>query len=140
MISVFCNLKHTLSARHYHSDRVYIVYTSSFEVFIMDMDFVRNRITQLRIQAGKSEYQLSYDLGHSKNYIHNIVNGHSQPSVKELLYLIETLGTTPREFFDETLYDVQAELIGKINEVLRELDEADIDLILTMARRMQKRK
>ena len=45
----------------------------------MDMEFVRNRITQLRIQAGKSEYQLSYDLGHSKNYIHNIVNGHSLP-------------------------------------------------------------
>ena len=58
----------------------------------MEMDFIRNRITELRVKKGISEYQLSYDLGHSKNYIHNIVTGYSQPSVKELLYLIDTLG------------------------------------------------
>ena len=58
----------------------------------MEMDFIRNRITELRVKKGVSEYQLSYDLGHSKNYIHNIVTGYSQPSVKELLYLIDTLG------------------------------------------------
>ena len=67
----------------------------------MEMDFIRNRITELRVKKGISEYQLSYDLGHSKNYIHNIVTGYSQPSVKELLYLIDTLGITPRLFFDE---------------------------------------
>lgn len=67
----------------------------------MEMDFIRNRITELRVKKGVSEYQLSYDLGHSKNYIHNIVTGYSQPSVKELLYLIDTLGITPRLFFDE---------------------------------------
>ena len=54
----------------------------------MEMDFIRNRITELRVKKGVSEYQLSYDLGHSKNYIHNIVTGYSQPSVKELLYLM----------------------------------------------------
>lgn len=64
------------------------------EVSYMEMDFIRNRITELRIKKGVSEYQLSYDLGHSKNYIHNIVTGYSQPSVKELLYLIDTLGIT----------------------------------------------
>lgn len=31
----------------------------------MTEDFVRNRITQLRLQKGVSEYQMSYDLGHS---------------------------------------------------------------------------
>ena len=103
----------------------------------MDMEFVRNRITQLRIQAGKSEYQLSYDLGHSKNYIHNIVNGHSQPSVKELLYLIETLGTTPHEFFDETLSDASTLLIGEISNGLHHLEEADLELILTIIRRLE---
>ena len=54
----------------------------------MEMEFIRNRITELRLKKGVSEYQLSYDLGHSKNYIHNIVTGYSQPSVKELLYLM----------------------------------------------------
>ena len=64
----------------------------------MEMEFIRNRITELRLKKGVSEYQLSYDLGHSKNYIHNIVTGYSQPSVKEFLYLIDTLGITPRLF------------------------------------------
>ena len=65
----------------------------------MEMDFIRNRITELRVKKGVSEYQLSYDLGHSKNYIHNIVTGYSQPSVKELLYLIDTLGDMYPEFW-----------------------------------------
>ena len=65
----------------------------------MDIEYVRQRITELRIKRNISEYQLSYDVGHSKNYVHNIVNGYSQPSVKELLYLIEALGVTPRDFF-----------------------------------------
>ena len=33
----------------------------------MDMEFIRRRITELRLKRGISEYQLSYDLGHSKN-------------------------------------------------------------------------
>ena len=31
-------------------------------------EFVKNRITQLRIKKGISEYQMSYDLGHSRGY------------------------------------------------------------------------
>ena len=38
----------------------------------MDTQFVRDRITQLRLKKGVSEYQMSYDLGHSRSYIYNI--------------------------------------------------------------------
>ena len=31
----------------------------------MDTQFVRDRITQLRLKKGVSEYQMSYDLGHT---------------------------------------------------------------------------
>ena len=65
----------------------------------MDIEYVRQRITELRVKRNISEYQLSYDVGHSKNYVHNIVSGYSQPSVKELLYLIEALGVTSTRFF-----------------------------------------
>ena len=41
--------------------------------------FVRDRITQLRLQKGVSEYQMSYDLGHSRGYIYNISSGKSLP-------------------------------------------------------------
>ena len=33
----------------------------------MDTKFIRDRITQLRIQKGVSEYKMSYDLGHSRS-------------------------------------------------------------------------
>ena len=33
----------------------------------MNEDFVRERITALRLKKGVSEYQMSYDLGHVRN-------------------------------------------------------------------------
>ena len=33
----------------------------------MDAEFVRERITQLRVRKDVSEYKMSYDLGHSAN-------------------------------------------------------------------------
>ena len=31
---------------------------------LMELDFIRNRITELRIRKGVSEYKMSQDLGH----------------------------------------------------------------------------
>ena len=39
----------------------------------MNAEFVRERITQLRLQKGESEYQMSYDLGHSRGYINSLI-------------------------------------------------------------------
>ena len=36
--------------------------------------FVRERITQLRLRKGVSEYQMSYDLGHSRGYILSLIH------------------------------------------------------------------
>lgn len=35
----------------------------------MNEQFVRDRITQLRLRKGVSEYKMSYDLGHSRGYV-----------------------------------------------------------------------
>ena len=43
----------------------------------MDEKFIRDRITQLRLRKGVSEYQMSYDLGHSRSYVYNISSGKS---------------------------------------------------------------
>lgn len=95
----------------------------------MDMDYIRKRITQLRMARGLSEYQLSYNLGHSKNYIHNIVTGHSQPSLIELLYLIDYLGVTPRDFFDEEQQYKEPILAKEIMEGIKGLDKNDLDAV-----------
>lgn len=48
-------------------------------------DFVKERITQLRLKKGVSEYQMSYDLGHSRGYVYNISSGKALPPLKEFL-------------------------------------------------------
>ncbi len=37
---------------------------------MMNETFIRERITELRIQKNISEYKMSLDLGHSKNHSH----------------------------------------------------------------------
>ena len=52
---------------------------------MVDANFIRNRITQLRLQKGVSEYQMGYDLGHSRSYVYNISSGKSLPPLPEFL-------------------------------------------------------
>ena len=51
-------------------------------------DFVRERVTQLRLKKGVSEYQMSYDLGHSRGYVYNISSGKALPPLKEFFSMI----------------------------------------------------
>ena len=102
----------------------------------MDIEYVRQRITELRVKRNISEYQLSYDVGHSKNYIHNIVTGYSQPSVKELLYLIEVLGVTPRDFFDESREFSNPYLSKKIIDGIKEMSDENLEAVLLMIERL----
>ena len=57
----------------------------------MDMDFIRTRITELRLSKGVSETAMSTALGHNRSYITHITSGRKNPSVPELLYIIEYL-------------------------------------------------
>ena len=99
-------------------------------------EFVRNRITQLRLNKGISEYQLSYDLGHSRGYINNISSGKSLPSLSEFFYICDYFDITPREFFD-TEHNTP-ELISKAINELKNLDDDDILLVLTLISRLGK--
>ena len=52
-------------------------------------DFVKERITQLRLKKGVSEYQMSYDLGHSRGYVYNISSGKALPPLKEFFAICD---------------------------------------------------
>ena len=69
----------------------------------MDLQFIRDRISLLRLKKNVSEYRMSTDLGHSKSYMQSISSGRAVPSLGEFLYICEYLGVTPREFFDEEI-------------------------------------
>ena len=77
----------------------------------MDETFIRDRITQLRLRKGVSEYQMSYDLGHSRGYVYNISSGKALPPMKEFLVICDYFEITPQQFFDETTQN--PELIQK---------------------------
>ena len=103
----------------------------------MDTDFIRERITQLRIRKNVSEYKMSYDLGHSRGYINNISSGKTLPSMAEFLAICEYFEITPDEFFNEKQADpISAKSIGKL---LEQLDEKDVELVLAIVKRMAKK-
>ena len=106
----------------------------------MDTQFVRDRITQLRLKKGVSEYQMSYDLGHSRSYVRKMaLNGYilhiDLAPVKELISLqrrcsnnlnqvaihAHTYGVYPEEI-DGLKRDYET-LWGEVSKVLRELSE-----------------
>ena len=48
--------------------------------------FIRERITALRLEKHVSEYQMSYDLGHSRGYINNI-SGRKSPAFYDRIFI-----------------------------------------------------
>lgn len=99
----------------------------------MDEQFIRERISALRIQKGVSEYKMSVDLGHSKSYIQSISNGRALPSMTEFLYICEYLGVTPQQFFD---YDNKYP--ASVNELLncaKSMEQDNVEVLLDVVKR-----
>ena len=109
----------------------------------MDTQFVRDRITQLRLKKGVSEYQMSYDLGHSRSYVYNISSGKSLPPMAEFLQICNYaeflqicnyFDITPSQFFDES--EENPALLQTAIEELRKLNDDDLMLIIGNIRRL----
>lgn len=99
-------------------------------------EYVKDRITQLRLQKGVSEYQMSYDLGHSRGYIYNISSGKALPPLKELFAICDYFEITPQQFFDTSTQN--PELIQKAVEGMKKLNEDDLLMLLGIINRMLK--
>lgn len=99
----------------------------------MDTQFVRDRITQLRLKKGVSEYQMSYDLGHSRSYVYNISSGKSLPPMAEFLQICNYFDI-PSQFFDES--EENPALLQTAIEELRKLNDDDLMLIIGNIRRL----
>ena len=100
----------------------------------MDEIFIRNRITELRLKKGVSEYKMSIDLGHSKSYVQSISSGRSLPSLSEFLYICDYLGVPPKIFFDNNV--VEPILVQKVINGLNNLNEKDLTTLLGLIDRL----
>lgn len=101
----------------------------------MEENFIRERLTQLRMKKNVSEYKMSLDLGHSKSYIQSIVSGRAMPSMTEFLYICDYLEVTPAEFFDEEMENPA--LLKNMVEKAREMGDGDIHLLCQLMDRMK---
>lgn len=103
----------------------------------MNEQFIRERITSLRLQHGLSEYQLSLDLGHSRGYINNISSGKTLPSMSEFLNICEYFHITPKEFFDTS--DANPSLSHEMHTLFLQLDFDSQILILNLVQKLSER-
>ncbi len=89
--------------------------------------FIRNRVTELRLKADISEYQMSLELGQNKGYIQGISSGKAMPSMAGFLNICDYFSITPLEFFDSDIKEPS--LLRSINEKLNHLTEEDLELV-----------
>ena len=100
----------------------------------MDAEFIRERITQLRVQKDVSEYKMSYDLGHSRGYINNISSGKTLPSMTEFFAICDYFEISPAEFFDSKT--ANPKLSRSVLELLEQLEQEDLELTLVNVQRL----
>ena len=103
----------------------------------MDEKFVRDRITQLRLRKGVSEYQMSYDLGHSRGYVYNISSGKATPPMKEFFAICEYFELTPQQFFDDGTQT--PELLQKAINGMKQLNEKDMLMLIGIIDRLREK-
>ncbi len=92
-------------------------------------DFIRTRITELRLKKDVSEHRMSLDLDKSGSYLRGISSGAALPSLKELFNIIAYFNMTPSEFFAPL--DDKDTPYSKLCEKLRGLDDADLEKVDT---------
>lgn len=102
----------------------------------MNAEFVRERITQLRLHKDVSEYKMSYDLGHSRGYINNISSGKTLPSMTEFFAICDYFEITPVEFFNGQVSNPR--LVNQVVDNIAKLSEDDIDLLNSVISRLLK--
>ena len=93
----------------------------------MDKKFVGDRYAKIRLAHGISGRKLSQELGQSTEYINQIENGRSLPSLEGLLNFCDYFDISVGEFFeDKFVYPVQYE---KIIKELNKMDALALDTV-----------
>ena len=103
---------------------------------MMNCKFVAQRVTQLRMKKGISEQKMSFELGHSGNYIQLISSGKMVPSLKEFFSICKFLEVSPSLFFQE---NIENPLIKqKAIDSIENISEEDLQILLPLIERFSK--
>lgn len=104
----------------------------------MDEAFISQRLGRLRTQMRVSAREMSISIGQANNYISNIENGKSMPSIQGLFYICDYLKISPSDFFDEG--NTNPVLLNQIIEQLKLLNENCLESILVLLQEYTKKK
>lgn len=99
-------------------------------------DFVRSRITELRLKKDVSEHRMSLDLDKSPSYIRGITNGSALPSLKELFHIICYFGMTPAEFFAPT--ENSESVTAMLRKRMENMDKDTVSKVMTFLDMLEK--
>lgn len=88
--------------------------------------YLRERITSLRLEKNISEYRLSLEIGKCKTYIQTISSGKSLPSFEAFFDLCEYFEMTPEEFFTKSAATEQQR---RIQHKMSGLSREDLNLV-----------
>ena len=91
-------------------------------------EIILNRITQIRLQKGVSEKQLSRDIGRSASYLSAMNQNKSMPSLHSIIAICDYFHITLSEFFDfeSNKYPVD---ISEITEKIKQLNITQIKIL-----------
>ena len=95
------------------------------------------RLALLRSKRGVSARDMSLSIGQNQNYINNIENGKSLPSMTVFFYICEYLNITPSEFFD--IDSSEPEALRKLTEQLKRLSPEYLEHISAIVRGLSDR-
>ena len=100
-------------------------------------EFIRKRITELRLKKNVSERQMSVDLGMGENYIQGITSGNSLPSLKVLEKIAGYFELTLSEFFYE---NEKTALVQTAAQMMLDLDKEDMECVIMVIQRLKNTK
>lgn len=100
----------------------------------MDEEYIRNRITELRLKKGVSEYQMSLDLGQNRSYVQAISSGRALPSMSVFLKICDYFEITPLEFFNSEA--VNPQLLRKAMDGMSSLKDDDLMMLIGFINRL----
>lgn len=96
--------------------------------------FLPERLARLRTQKGVSARDMSLSLGQANNYINNIENKKSLPSMQAFFYICEYLDVTPQEFFDEG--NPSPEALREFMAEAKKLDSQSMEYLLGIMKKL----
>ena len=96
-------------------------YLLSMEDIYRQLQFVVNKIREIRVQKSVSQLDLALKSNLSQSFLASVEKGKKQPSVMTLLRIAKALNVNPKNFFPESQEESKEQIKDTIINLIRSL-------------------